>query len=801
VKEASTPYFALLSGLVTLVGIPSFARAEDRTPAAPAVTPASVASTADKPQDKAQDKSQGKEQSDTSRLPQFEKGMEFLPKSPTDKVAFSLEDADLNELLRVIGEITGRRFVVAAAKVKSFKATVYSPQKITVAEAYQVFLAILQANDLTLLPSGNFWKVVDTHEITKQVTPVTRHGEATTTEERYVTRIHRLQHVSADDVATGVLSKFQTHDGSIVTYPAGNLLIMTDTGDNIRRMTRILEDIDVGSATDKVWLEPLFYIPSADMEKRLTDIFDLKKDAKDGKPAQAQQGMGELRLTKLVALDRPNAIVIVGSETSYRRALEFIKRIDVQVTSEGDIHVVPLQYADAKKIVPSLNEAVQGASAAGTTSAAKPGAGPLAILESSVKISAEETTNSILVTSSEHDFVAVREVIAKLDKPRRQVFIEAVVMDLSLKQTNALGVKWHGADVSSGAGGDSIFYGGMTPLASIGAPLTEGTADLQALALGVRGPSVNALGMTLPAFGAIIEASTNTEDFDILQTPHILATDNMPAEIHSQLNTSLQRNAPSLASLPSGANGANALSALSTLGLGTAPATQNYGKIGPKIKITPHLNASDEVRLDVEESISDATGEVLGTLGTVPFMERGATTTLTVRDQQTVVIGGLVRDKTSHTTVKTPILGDIPILGALFRQTSTTTEKSNLVLVLTPYIIREQDDLRRIYERKMQERQDFLDHSALFNAHKYEAPKDYTRTHGLLEDVRQQMMRVDEKRAADEAIHPAQPKVHEASEPLDLPAPRSAPPQTPSQSTNAGAGGTGPARALDKIEH
>src|SRR5262249_35940438 len=157
---------------------------------------------------------------------------------------------------------------------------------------------------------------------------------------------------------------------------------------------------------------------------------------------------------------------------------------------------------------------------------------------------------------------------------------------------------------------------------------------------------------------------------DILQTPHILATDNIPAEIHVQLNRSLQQNAQSYASLASlaGQSGntaaASALSSASPF-LGSAPALSNYKAIGPKIKVTPHLNDSDDVRLDIDESISDVAGDPEGTLGTIPFLERGATTTLTVHDKQTAVIGGLVRDKVARSESKVPLLGDIPVLGLL----------------------------------------------------------------------------------------------------------------------------------------
>ncbi len=657
----------------------------------------------------------------------------FEPKSPDYKVALTLDDADLSDLVRTIGQLTGRRFVVASAHAKGLKATLYAPEKVSVAEAYQAFLAVLQANGLTVLPSGAFWKIVDTQDVTKQPTPVSRAGEGITGEERYVTRVLRLHHVNAEDIADNVLGKFATHDGSVVPYAPGNLVILTDTGENIRRMQRILEDVDVAAPGDKVWLEPLNYVSAAQVQKELAEVFDLKAAA-PGKGGAAAPAMD--RLTRLVAIDHPNALVIVGSEAAYARVLSFVQRLDLPASNQGMIHVIPLEHADAKKIVPALNESLQGAARSGAPSGA--GTEPLAMLESQVRVSAEETTNSILVTSSDRDFAIVRDVIAKLDKPRRQVYIEAVVMDVDVERSTGVGVQYHGLG-SLGSSGATL-YGGMNPFASASQPggaaagsLTDTT--LQALALGVAGPAVTALGMTIPAFGAFVQASTHTLDSDIMQTPHILATDNIQSEFHVTVNRSLQQNYPSYASLSSLAGGTSgAASAASSL-VGTAPAMQNYKALGPQIKITPHLNESDDVRLDIVETISDTTGITEGALGSLPFTERGATTTLTVHDQKTAVIGGLVADKVSHEVVKIPILGDIPLLGALFRHTNDAKQKTDLVLVLTPYIIRDQEDMRRIVVRRMEERQELLDHQALFSDRPWrEAPLEPSR--GLLATMR-----------------------------------------------------------------
>jgi general secretion pathway protein D len=269
-----------------------------------------------------------------------------------------------------------------------------------------------------------------------------------------------------------------------------------------------------------------------------------------------------------------------------------------------------------------------------------------------------------------------------------------------------------------------------------------------------------------------------------------------------QLNTSLQRNAPSYgAPTTAGATGA-AASALPGLSLLSAPATANYGKIGPKIKITPHIDESDDVRLDVEETISDLAGTgPQGSLGTIDFTERGATTTLTVKDQHTAVIGGLVRDKVQHSVTKIPLLGDIPLLGALFRSSSDVVEKDNLVLVLTPHIIRNEDDMREVFEKRMQERQEFLDHFFVFR----DGPPigfDPKAGHGLLAELRSTYRDVAERRLLESQVPQTVVATHLPRPSLDLPSPLGvAAPQGASASAPATTlHVTAPPRTVERVE-
>jgi general secretion pathway protein D len=723
-------------------------------------------------------------------------------RDPTAKVTFTLEDADINELVRVIGEITGRRFIVASGKAKGIKATVFSPEKVSVAAAYQAFLSILQANGLTVIPRGEFDAIVDSQDVSRQTTVIQRRGDEKASPLEYVTRIHRLSHVDATEVATNVLSKFETQAGSIVPYAPNNLLILTDTAENVARMMRILEEIDVGGPHAQVFFQPLFYVPARDLEKTLAGIFDLRSSSDTAHPNEGSSPAARSEhVTKVVAVDRPNALVIVGTQASYSRLLELVRRIDIPSPEAEEMHVVALEYADAKKIVGAINEAIAGSvpgstgSPASATSGNRPsGAGAMgalpigSALSGPARVSAEDTSNSLVITASWRDFAAIREVIRELDRPRRQVYIEAVVMDLSTTRAEALGLAYHVAAPTSNG---SLAYGGLNPLTSLAAP-TDPTV-LQGFALGVRGPSSgqtltlpNGTGLSIPAFGVLLNAMLTTDDADILQTPHIMATDNAPAEIKVQLHTALSSTPTFQSAAGSGLAAGSAAAGAAAVNPFAGTYSTPYGQIGPDIKITPHISGSDEVRLDIDEQISDllasAPAGALSSSTSVSYTERDATTTLTVKDQETVVIGGLVHDKMERTVQKIPFLGDIPVLGALFRSTNDTVEKNNLVLILTPYIIRESSDLRHVFERKMAERQEFIDHEAVFGGHGYEPPRDWERRQGLVGEMRAVCAEVAVRRKEEEALEPKGPLDHTPVDPIELPAPvrgETRPAQTP----------------------
>lgn len=673
-------------------------------------------------------------------------------------VKFNLQDADLAELVNHISGMTGKRFIYGA-KVRKIEATVVSPEPVTLDEAYQAFLSILQVNGMTVVPHGRFLKIVDSAGVVANGSPLYSRGAPIPNTDNYITRIYRTRFVGPDE-ATQLLNKFKSKEGDISTYPAGNLLIITDTGAQVRRMVRILEEVDVGGAGEQMWIEPVNHGAAEDMAKRINDLFEVGEGTGGG-------------LVKVIADEQTNSLIVVGTDESYEKLLQVMKRLDTRAGDTGSIHVLPLQHAVAQELSKTLQQMLTGRRSGGGKKGGEAGGDGGGMFEGDIVVTPDTATNALVISSSPRDFAQLRMVVDRLDQPRRQVFIEAVIMDVGVTDTNDLGFSWHGGTVQGvGGGDDSTILGGFNAGQSMAFPLDPNS--LTGFAAGIRGPDLpgtnNQLlpGVSIPAFGVVMNALASSGRGNILATPHIIATDNVPAEINVGENIPLQTNVGGgIASLASagaaGAVGAGNLAAMNGFGF-NAPRED----VGNKIKVTPHINESDQVRLEIEQE-SSAPGTPTGNLGVIPITKRTAKTTVVVKDQQTVVIGGLMRDEYITSKDKVPILGDIPILGVLFRKTHTSKKKTNLLLVLTPHVIREQADLRRIFERKMQERQEFIDRYFVFATDGWDPHMDYSRANGLVEDVRQAYFDIDDRARLEEELRPREMHDHSPGEAIDLP--------------------------------
>jgi general secretion pathway protein D len=696
----------------------------------------------------------------------------FKAKPGGHLVKFNLQDADLAELVNHISGLTGKRFIYGA-KVRQIKATVVAPEPVTLDEAYQAFLSILEANGMTVVPHGRFLKIIDSAGVSMQPTPVVSRGEPLPEADRYITRLYRLENVSPDEIMP-VLTKFKSKDGDITPYTPGRLLIITDTSTQVRRLIRIVEEVDIGGSGQKMWIEPVRHGSAGDVAKKLNELFEMGSGAPaaPGQPPGAAKGGSGL--TRVVADDTSNSLIVVGTEDAYLRMFELLKIIDKRGTDSGKVHVLRLQHAIAEELAATLTQMLAGQAPRAAGQPAAPGnAGGM--FEGEVRVTADKSTNSLLITSSGHDYATLRLVVDKLDRPRRQVFIEAVIMDLSVSDTTDLGVSFHGGHSFGGGPDDPLLVGGFKAANSITLPLN--TDLLEGSAVGMRAgeiPGTQSLlgtGASIPAFGIVLNALASSGKSNVLATPHIIATDNVAAEINIGENIPLQTNVGSgtLPPIP-GAQGAAAQQAISPfLGLGLSGGFNAPRQdVGNKIKVTPHINESNQVRLEIEQE-SSAPGAAVGQLGAIPITKRTANTTVVVADQQTVVIGGLMRDEYVTSREKIPVLGDLPVLGALFRHSNTIKRKANLLLVLTPHVIREQADLRRIFERKMQERQEFIDRYFVFQNADWRPPRDWSRANGLVEDIRKSYAEIEEQTALEEESRGPDDTERTPSSPIELP--------------------------------
>jgi general secretion pathway protein D len=347
------------------------------------------------------------------------------------------------------------------------------------------------------------------------------------------------------------------------------------------------------------------------------------------------------------------------------------------------------------------------------------------------------------------------KVIEKLDLSRREVFVEAVIMEVNLDDNTAFGARLHTGlppiqtNLFNSKGeavsivGDNFGGTGLPPSFSL-----LNLASFGGFLAGLQGPAIPALekfGISVPSFGVLIHALTTNNNANVLSTPHILTTDNEEAEITVGQNVPFQAGfspsslGSSLGSLAGAAGtSTSSLSSLSSLtgGLGSFFAPIQRQNVELKLKIKPQINEGDSIRMVIDEQTEEIASQdpVLGPTTS----KRSAKSTIVVKDQQTVVIGGLIQERNIESVNKVPILGDVPIIGHLFREESRHKIRTNLLLFLTPYIIREQSDFQRIFERKLLERQQFVEE---FYGHEkqYEAYIDYAHKAGPLSKMRSQL--------------------------------------------------------------
>lgn len=668
------------------------------------------------------------------------------------------DKVEIEKLVQTVADVTCRTFILPE-NIRG-KISIIGPEngkvEVTSDQFYAAFLAALDSNSLAVYEHGKFLKIVDKQRAKQFPIPtITDPAEQYTLNEQMVTRVFKVKNVEIEQLR-GVLQQLVTPSGDTIPFQPDTIII-NDLGSNMHRLEKVVAQLDSRSAADEIRTIQVQYATAQEIADKIQKLFESKGNKPGQRPgiiaapppsspgvitpgaggvgaASPESSGGAATLSQIIPDERTNKLIVIASPAGFERIMALVREIDIPISGEGRINVYYLENANAEDVASTLQTLAQG-----TANRAKGGAPPppgaaggksgaAELFAGEVKVSADKATNSLVIIASQNDFRSLVRVVEKLDIRRRQVFVEAVIMEVNLDRNSDLGINLHaGLPVTDGSGNTLPVFFGTKYGSGSGLPPSLSLANLVGLGgflAGIQGPAIPNLtigGIQIPAFGIVINAMQKSSDVNVLSTPHILTTDNEEAEITVGQNVPFQSGFSTgglggLSGLSglggltgsSGALGAlGGLGGLSGLGGGSPIGSIQRQNVDLKLSVKPQINDSDYVRLVITEQIEEIASQdaVLGPTTS----KRSAKTTVIAKDQETVVIGGIMQDRMVESVSKTPILGDIPLLGNLFRQQSRRKVKTNLLLFLTPYIIRESSDFRRIFERKMRERQEFVE--------------------------------------------------------------------------------------------
>lgn len=579
-------------------------------------------------------------------------------------ITIDFDSVDIRLFIKYISELTGKNFVVD--KTIQGNVTIVSPTKISEEEAYRVFESVLEVHGFTTVEAGSVIKILPSARARSQNVEMLQMGFSAHPEDKVVTQLVPLKYSSPTDLKK-VLTPLVSKSSVVIAHTPSGMLIITETLSNIQKLLAIIEVLDVESREDEVAVVPLKNASSASLAKILNTIFQKTSVPKKGAAPGAKSRV------KVVPYERVNALVVLAGSGEIDRVKSLIALLDTQVQrNEGNIHVIYLQNATAAELAKVLNALPE-------TQAVEKEKGKAPAISKNVKVMPDEETNSLIITASRDEYEVLEGVIKQLDIPRRMVYLEALIMEVDVEESFDVGVRW----IAGGAFGDGTgqLVSGFGSNSDFGMfEQTEGALPGLApgFSLGVLKQGIQIGGITFPNIAAILNAYKTDDAINIISTPQILTTDNKQAEI------SVGENVPYITSQNTSA------------GVSGQDYTQyEYRDVSTKLTITPHINQADTLRLEIATEVIKLKGNDPDTF-TPTTLKRTAQTTVIVKDGDTVVIGGIIGQDAAEIEGKIPLLGDIPLLGWLFKSSSTLSQKTNMFIFITPRIIKNPADLAAV---------------------------------------------------------------------------------------------------------
>jgi general secretion pathway protein D len=567
-----------------------------------------------------------------------------------EQITLNLNNADIEALIKTVSEHTGKNFVIDP-RVKG-KVTVISAHPMDSDEFYEVFLSILEVHGFSTIPSGDIIKIVPDVKAKQGGIP-TVDAPGQLPGDQIVTRIIQVKNVASAQLVP-ILRPLIPQEGHLAAYPNTNVLIISDRRRNVDRVMKIIEQIDTvsDSSIEVVTLEHA----SAAEVVRILESLD-----PPGKGASSNS-------TKLVADERTNSILISGDPTARLRARVVIEHLDTPYDNEGNAQVVYLKYANAVDLVTVLTGVGENIDA----SAGAPGGMPKGKPKQPFNIQADEAANALIITAPPDVFRSLQAIIRKLDIRRAQVLVEAIIAEVSYDKAKKLGVQWVVDGTPDGSGPVGVINLGSPSITEVASNyLTSGAVNLGAgTSIGLGKFNSDRIN-----FAALIQALESDTSSNILSTPSLTTLDNQEAEIV------IGQQVPFITGSYSDTGGTS--SSVNPF------QTVKREDVGLTLKVKPQINEGNSIQLEIEQEISSI--DKAASLGASDIVTKKRTikTVVMVEDGKTIVLGGLLQDNLQQTEDKVPLLGDIPLLGALFRANTTTKIKSNLMIFLRPVVIRD----------------------------------------------------------------------------------------------------------------
>ena len=562
------------------------------------------------------------------------------------------KDADIRQVVEAVSAVTGKNFILDPRVTG--RVTLLSPTPLGPDALYEAFLSILQVHGYVAVDSGDLIKIIP--DATARQFPSRMGTEGAAGPDDMATSVVQLRNVGATQLVP-ILRPLIPQYGHLVAHAGSNMLIISDRAANVSRMVSIIRRIDQASDED-IEVVPLLHASAAEIVRIMTAL------------TQAGRGDGSPVTTSLVADARTNSVLIGGDKNERLRLRTLIAHLDTPLEDGGDTQVRYLRYADAEELSTKLQSHFSGQ----VQSAAAGQAGG-ATSNNEISVWADTQTNAIVVNAPPKMMRALMQIVDKIDIRRAQVLVEAIIVEVIADKSNELGVTW----AIEGTGSNTPiavtnFPGSMNGVVQLGAAAGGGATDPSSLIDAGITIGVGRLSDSGVSFAAILSALEGNADTNIISTPSIVTTDNEEATLN------VGQEVPFVT---------GSYSNTGSVGGAVNPfQTIQREQIGVKLAITPQINEGNSMVLDISQEISSlaqSAGEAVDLITNQRIVE----TTVIVEDGEILVLGGLLEDVLRESNQSVPILGNIPLLGNLFRSRKTEKVKTNLMIFIRPTILRD----------------------------------------------------------------------------------------------------------------